>query len=361
MKLAALSYLIGLILVLQPSAVRAEDEPKLHFIETNGIRMRVAEMGSGPLVVMLHGFPESWYSWRHQLPALAKAGYRAVAPDMRGYGRTAAPKGVEKYDIIHLTDDVVGILDALGEKSAVVIGHDWGASVAWDCAALHPDRFRAVLNLANPYSGRGSKDVPPIWNLNRIAKDNFFYILYFQEADAPEAELDKDPRESLLRIYGTSFDVAHEAPEVIDPKRSAGGLLPRIAKPKELPGWFTSEDLNYYATEFKRTGFGGGINWYRNIDRNWGLTSIFAGKKLPQPFFFIAGAKDQNLWGQGSGQLLKRFSRDAAAFRGIKLFPDGDHFINQSKPEETNRLIVAFLKSLDSVPPPSNPKGGGKE
>ena len=357
MKLAPTCYFIALLLAVQASAARAEDEPKLHFIKTNGIRMRIAEMGSGPLVVMLHGFPESWYSWRHQLPALAKAGFRAVAPDMRGYGQSDVPKAVEDYDIIKLTNDVVGILDALGEETAVVVGHDWGANVAWDCAALHPNRFRAVINLANPYSGLRGKS-PPIRSLKSSARDTFNYLLYFQERDAPEAELDKDPRESLLRMYGLSFDVPRERRKVADPKRSAGGLLPRLERPKKLPGWLTSEDLDYYVNEFKRTGFRGGINWYRNIDRNWRLTSKLAKKQLPQPFLFIAGAEDHNLWGKDAAELQKQFRRDAADFRGIKLFPGEVHFVNQSKPDETNRLILEFLDSLKSLPPPA--KGAGR-
>jgi pimeloyl-ACP methyl ester carboxylesterase len=173
--------------------------PKLRFIESNGIRMRIAEMGEGPLVLLLHGWPESWYSWRHQLPALASAGFRAVAPDLRGYGKSDAPEAVEEYDIVNLTGDAVGILDALRVETAVVVGHDWGAIVAWNCVLLHPKRFRALIAMSVPYGGRPKESL--VTTMKRWFGDNFFYILYFQEPGVAEAEFDKDPRAILSRLY----------------------------------------------------------------------------------------------------------------------------------------------------------------
>jgi pimeloyl-ACP methyl ester carboxylesterase len=185
------------------AATAPETEPTLRIIEANGIKMRIAEMGKGPLVVFLHGFPESWYSWRHQLPALAKAGYRAVAPDLRGYGKSDKPAAVEDYDIRHLAADAVGVLDALGEKTAVLVGHDWGSIIAWNTIMMYPDRFTALVPMSVPYSGR--PPVSPLETMKKAMGDNFFYILYFQEPGAAEAEFDKEPREFLSRIYPRSL------------------------------------------------------------------------------------------------------------------------------------------------------------
>ena len=209
----------------------SETEPTLRIIEANGIKMRIAEMGKGPLVLFLHGFPESWYSWRHQLPALAKAGYRAVAPDLRGYGKSDKPPAVEDYDIRHLAADAVGVLDALGEKTAVLVGHDWGSIVAWNTIMMYPDRFTALVPMSVPYSGR--PPVSPLETMKKAVGDNFFYIVYFQEPGAAEAEFDKEPREFLSRIYPAvaadlTPDSPRDPPEIIDPKRAAGGWIPRL-------------------------------------------------------------------------------------------------------------------------------------
>ncbi len=179
-------------------------------IDTNGINMHIAEAGEGPLVLLLHGFPELWYSWRHQLPALAAAGYHAVAPDVRGYGGTDAPPEVESYTMRCHAEDAVGVLDALDAKTAVVVGHDWGAPIAWHCALLHPDRFSAVAALSVPYMPRGQ--APPIRQMKQVFGDNFFYILYFQEPGVAEAELEADVRRSLrLLLCSASGDTPRGA------------------------------------------------------------------------------------------------------------------------------------------------------
>jgi len=247
--------------VSQPKA----DKPNMRFIQTNGINMRIAEMGSGPLVLLLHGWPESWYSWRHQLPALADAGFHVVAPDMRGFGKTDAPKPVEDYDIRKLTADIAGLLDALGEKSAVVVGHDWGAVVAWHCLLLYPDRFRGLVAMSVPYRGRPSES--PIEILKKAYGDNFFYMLYFQEPGVAETEFDADPRGILSRLY-VSPNAPRETPAVTDPKRAAGGWIPRLGAPKGAQSWLTQADLDYFVDEFKQAGFRGGINFYRYVGNN---------------------------------------------------------------------------------------------
>ena len=319
-------------------------EPELRFIESNGIRMRIAEMGEGPLVLFIHGWPESWYSWRHQLPAIAKAGYHVVAPDMRGYGKTDKPEDVGAYDIEHLTADVVGIIDALGEETAVVVGHDWGSIVAWNCLLLHPERFSALVAMSVPYSGRAAASPLSSWQ-TRFG-DNFFYILYFQEMGVAEAEFDADPRGILSRLY-LSPDSPRKPVEVSDPKRAAGGWIPRLGEPEGLPAWLTQKDLDYYVSEFTEAGFRGGINYYRNFQRNWEITPQLDGAQIEQPVLFVAGEKDIVIAGASEGQLRGAMGRVAKDLRGVTLIPKVGHWVQQESASETNAALIAFLEGLD--------------
>src|SRR6516164_4587272 len=264
-------------------------------VDTNGIRMHIAESGTGPLVVLCHGFPESWYSWRHQLYALAEAGFHVVAPDMRGYGLTERPEEIDRYTLLHLVGDMVGLLDALGEDRAVVAGHDWGAPVAWHAALLRPDRFRAVVGLSVPFVPR--RPVRPT-SMMPQTEDALFYQLYFQSPGVAEAELERDVRLSIRNLlYSASGDaprwevVAGNSSEVgMVPRR--GGFLSRLMNPESLPDWLTEADVDFYVNEFTRTGFRGGLNWYRNIDRNWELLAPFDGLKVAVPALYISGDRD---------------------------------------------------------------------
>ena len=315
----------------------------MRVVQTNGIKMRIAEMGSGPLVVLLHGWPESWYSWRHQLPALANAGFRVVAPDMRGFGKTDAPMAVEDYDIQKLTADVIGLLDALGEKNAVVVGHDWGAFVAWHCLLLHPDRFRGLVAMSVPYRGRPAES--PIEIMRKTYGDNFFYMLYFQEPGVAEKEFDADPRGLLSRLY-VSPDSPREAPIVTDPKRAAGGMIARLGAPKGAQSWFTPADLDYYVSEFREAGFYGGINYYRNIHRNWQATAQLANAQITLPVLFVAGEKDLVLRGATAEQLTAIMGKFVGDLRGVKVYPGVGHWVQQEIPDEVNKVVIEFLKSL---------------
>ncbi len=318
-------------------------QPVLRTIESNGIHMRIAEMGEGPLVLFVHGWPESWYSWRHQLPAIAAAGYRVVAPDMRGYGKSDKPAAVEDYDIQHVTGDLVGILDALGEKTAILVGHDWGAIVTWHAMLLHPDRFTALVAMSVPYNGRGPVSV--VDGLRRSLGDNFFYILYFQEPGVAEKEFDADPRAILSRLY-LSPGSPREAPQITDPKRAAGGWIPRMGAPKGLPSWLTQADLDYYVNEYQEAGFRGGINYYRNFHRNWETTPQLADAKVTAPVLFLAGDKDTVIRG-ASADALRAGMKDAVpGLKDVILVPDTGHWIQQERPEETNAAILEFLRSL---------------
>jgi len=323
------------------------------FIETNGIRMHLAEAGTGPLVVLCHGFPESWYSWRHQLEALAAAGFHVVAPDMRGYGRTDCPETIETFTLFHLVGDMVGLLDALGAPTAVIAGHDWGAPVAWHAALMRPDRFRGVIGLSVPYRPRGK--IRPT-SVMPQTKDAVFYQLYFQAPGIAEAALERDPR---LFIRGVLFFNSGDAPA--DPNSEANrdsvGMVPRaagmltlvaspVADPPTLPAWLTEADVDFYAGEFTRTGFRGGLNWYRNIDRNWELLAPFDGARITVPALYVAGDRDLVLAFRGMNELLPNLSRLVPGLRGTLMLPGCGHWTQQERSQEVNSAMIDFLRQL---------------
>src|SRR5271163_1122217 len=259
-------------------------------IETNGIRLHVAEQGEGPLIILCHGFPECWYSWRHQLPALAKAGFRAVAPDLRGYGRSDRPEEVEKYTILDDIGDIVGLVDALGARQAVIVGHDVGATIAWQTALLRPDRFRAVIALSPPFRPRGfAGSVPPTTLMPRTG--NAVFCQFFLQTPEAEAKLGRALRRTFRsQFYSLSGDGSAGRGGF------AGGMVPLIgapfADPASLPAWITESDIDVYVAEFTRSGFRGPLAWYRNIDRSWELLAPFAGATVTIPALYIAGDRD---------------------------------------------------------------------
>lgn len=314
------------------------------FIETNGIRMHIAEQGEGPLVVLCHGFPECWYSWRHQLPALAEAGYHTVAPDQRGYGKTDRPAPIDAYNIFQLTGDIVGLVHALGEEQAVIVGHDWGAPVAWHCALLRPDMFRAIALLSVPYVPRSWKNVRPTEAMKRMAGDKQFYQLYFQEPGKAEAELEADVRQTMrMFLYSASGDPPPEKRwRVLFSKSET--LLDTGSQPDILPAWLTEHDINYFTREFERTGFRGGLNWYRNIDSLWEQTPFLTGAKLHQPVLFVAGEADAVI-----AMRRAAFDRLEEAVPNLTkkvLLPGAGHWIQQERPPEVNQLLLEFLAGL---------------
>jgi pimeloyl-ACP methyl ester carboxylesterase len=265
-------------------------ELKDGFANTNGIKMHYVEQGSGPLVVLCHGWPESWYSWRHQLLALAAAGFRVVAPDQRGFGQTDQPEAIETYNILNLVGDIVGLVNALGEESAVVVGHDWGARVAWNCALMRNDLFRGLGLLSDPYVPRGP--VRPTVVFEQITKDKNFYQAYFQEPGKVERELEEDVHRTMLGVlYGGSGDASAEQRfKFLFDKNQR--FVDTFVLQEKLPPWLTQQDLNFFTSQFKQSGFRGGVNWYRNIDRNWELTPFLDGAKIIQPTVFAAGDRD---------------------------------------------------------------------
>jgi pimeloyl-ACP methyl ester carboxylesterase len=318
-------------------------------VETNGIRMHVAEQGTGPPVVLCHGFPESWYSWRHQLAALAGAGFRAVAPDMRGYGQTERPEPIDQYTLFHLVGDMVGLLDALGAETAVIAGHDWGAPVAWHAALLRPDRFRAVIGLSVPFRPRGL--VRPTTAMPRT-DDALFYQLFFQEPGVAEAELERDVRATVRRLlYSASGDVPGRPASFADPAAVGmvprrGGFLSGTVEPGALPPWLTEADIDFYAGEFARTGFRGGLNWYRNIDRNWEMLAPFAGARVTVPALYVAGDRDLVVHFRGMDQLLPNLTRFVPNLRQTVMLPGCGHWTQQERAAEVNAAMLDFLKGV---------------
>lgn len=318
-------------------------------IETNGIRMHIAEAGQGPLVVLCHGWPESWYSWRHQLVALAEAGFHAVAPDQRGYGQTDRPEAIDQYTLLHLVGDLVGLLDALGQPDAVVAGHDWGAPVAWHAALLRPDRFKAVIGLSVPYRPRGA--TRPTSAMPQSAQAQF-YQLYFQKPGEAEAEFERDPRRSIRQLlYWGSGDPPRRAPgERAGPAGMVprgGGFLNPVEAPTPLPAWLGELDIDEFANQFRQTGFRGGLNWYRNVDRNWELLAPWAGAQITVPALYVAGDRDLVVAFQGMDQLLPALRRHIPKLREIIMLPGCGHWTQQERPAEVNSAMITFLKSLD--------------
>jgi len=317
-------------------------------LQVGDLSMHVAEAGEGPLVLLCHGFPECWYSWRHQLEALAAAGYHAVAPDMRGYGRTDAPAPVDAYTIMHLVGDMTGLLAALGREQAVIVGHDWGSVVAWNAALLRPDRFRAVVGMSVPFLPR--IPVKPTTMMKALAGDRFLYILYFQEPGKAEAELDPRAREMMRGMLYTasgSIEPARFRALVELPKTAK--FLDAMVQPDALPAWLSAEDLEVYVGEFERTGFRGGLNWYRNFDRNWELLAPFADRRVTVPALFVGGLRDAVVTGpefageSPTVQMLGTFCDD---LRGKVLLPGVGHWNQQEAPEATNAAVLDFLAGL---------------
>ncbi|MGY8668910.1 alpha/beta hydrolase [Bradyrhizobium sp. UFLA05-109] len=326
-------------------------QPTQRMIRTNGISLNVAEQGEGPLVLLCHGFPESWYSWRHQLAALAAAGFHAVAPDMRGYGKSDRPEAIDQYTIFHLIGDLVGLLDALEAPTAVIVGHDWGATIAWHTARLRPDRFRAAAILSVPFRPRSP--APPTSLMPQTAEAQF-YQLYFQEPGTAEAEFEKDPRQTLgAMLYGGSGEgAAAIRARAASAGRSVGvgmvsrtgGMLPSVPVP--LPSWLSASDLDFYAAEFARSGFRGPLNYYRNVDRNWDLMAAFEGAKVTVPALFIAGDHDMVIAFPGAAEHLANMKQSVPQLRDIQMLPGCGHWTQQERPNEVNAALIEFLRSL---------------
>jgi pimeloyl-ACP methyl ester carboxylesterase len=317
--------------------------PTERLVDTNGVRLRVTEAGErgAPVVVLAHGFPELAYSWRHQIPVLADAGYHVLAPDQRGYGGSSRPEAIEAYTIHELVADIVGLLDDVGADRAAWIGHDWGAPVVWHAPLLHPDRVAAVAGLSVPPLPRANSAPTKTWR--KIFGDNFFYILYFQEPGLADAELNGDPARTIRRMIGglEQPDDDDAALRMVAP--GPEGFIDRLPEPDGLPGWISQDEIDHYIAEFTRTGFTGGLNWYRNFDRNWELTPDLDGAKISVPALFMAGTADP----VGSFTRTDRVGEVIAGPYRQVMIDGAGHWLQQERPDEVNAHLLEFLGGLE--------------
>ncbi|MDF2266168.1 alpha/beta hydrolase [Streptomyces coacervatus] len=313
-------------------------------IDVNGVRLHIAEEGEGPLVVLLHGFPESWHSWHHQFGPLAAAGFRVVAPDQRGYGRSDHPAEVHAYSILHLVGDVVGLIHALGEEKAYVVGHDWGAPVAWHTALLRPDVVLGVAGLSVPPPFRGTR--PPLAVMDERF-DGRFYWNYFNQPGVADAEFAQDTRTTLRKFFYMASGDAPGAGAGNQPLIEPGqGWLATMPDPEILPEWFTEGDLDALTESFSQ-GFTGALNWYRNIDRNWELTAPWHDAVVSPPALYIYGDRDLVPAFPGTPDLIAALPDLMPNLRRkpIELAGCG-HWTQQERPDEVNEALIDFLTEL---------------
>ncbi len=317
-----------------------------------GVTLRVHEAGDpdAPLVVLSHGFPELAHSWRHQLPALAAAGYHAVAPDQRGYGHSSAPREVDAYGIRRLTGDLLALIDRAGVAHASLIGHDWGALVVWEAARLHPERVRSVLGVSVPFV---EWPAPPTDLFRAVYADRFFYMLYFQQVGPPEAELDADPRRSMASFLWSASGAAAVGREPMTelPPMAGTGVLDMMGGPPPEPPyegpegvWLTPADLDVYADEFAHSGFFGPVSWYRNLDANFEALQGFGADRLTMPTAFVTGELDVvNTMDPGG---IERMQSVLPDFRGATVVPGAGHWVQQESPAAFNAAMLAHLDSI---------------
>ncbi|WP_439368031.1 alpha/beta fold hydrolase [Bradyrhizobium sp. PMVTL-01] len=307
-------------------------------IKANGIDLYIREAGQGPLVVLCHGWPELSYSWRHQIPALADAGFHVVAPDMRGYGQSVAPAEVNAYSIFDTVGDVVGLVQAVGETKAMVVGHDWGAPVAWHAALFRPDIFTAVagLSVPPPFRGRGR----PLDLLREGGVTNFYWQ-YFQAPGVAEAELERDVARTMRIVLGGRGLADPTAAMFV---QEGKGFLGHATAAEPLPAWLSEADLAYFTDAFRKSGFRGGLNWYRNLDRNWELTAPWQDAQIHQPSLFIAGSKDAVITGLIGAKRVKELERVLPNLTQKLIIEGAGHWVQQERPEEVNAALADFLR-----------------
>lgn len=316
-------------------------EPAFQMIETNGVTLRTVVTGDGPLVILLHGWPQCWYLWRHQIAPLAAAGYRVAVPDQRGYGGSSKPADVRDYNIRELAADVAGIARALGHDQFNLIGHDWGCLVAWNTALLHRDTCRSVMGLSVPFWRPTAATIDPPG-----MDDRFWYMRYFQPPDVAEAELERDLEASLLTLYyGLSADSPYGAwMRQLDFPRDVG-LLDALPHTDRLPRWLNAEDFAYYVQQYRVSGFRGPNNWYRNLLYNNSITPELENARFTQPAAFVAGAEDDVLlydpnWRSG-------FPAAFDDLRFIDIIDGAGHWLQVEKPEQTTTQMLRFLRAVE--------------
>ncbi|MEZ5561032.1 MAG: alpha/beta hydrolase [Pseudomonadales bacterium] len=310
--------------------------------DVGGARIHWVEAGEGPVALMVHGFPESWYSWRNQLPALAAAGYRAVAIDVRGYGRSSKPRQVDDYRMVRKVSDIVGLVAALGSDDVTLIGHDWGAPIVWNSALLRPDLFRGVAGLSVPYAPPGG-DQRPLARMRAMAGADEFYVEYFQEPGRAEAEIETDVRQWLLGFYWCASGDVRNGPNIAIVPRGTQ-MRDHFVYPEQMPAWLSDADLDTYTTEFEYSGFFGPLCRYRNVDRDWEDLAGFAGQPIRLPALFVGGDRDgPTIWGAPA---IERFSETLPNLTRCEILPGCGHWTQQERAAETNELLIEFLRAI---------------
>jgi pimeloyl-ACP methyl ester carboxylesterase len=314
------------------------------YVQSGDCRIRAAVEGSGPLVLMVHGWPESWYSWRHQIGPIAQAGYTAAAIDVRGYGGSDRPHAIEAYDMKSIVGDIQAVADELGGGKAILIGHDWGAPIVWNSALIDPERFTAVAAMAIPYLGQGK--APFIDIARKLFTENglFFYQIRIQDEGDVEAECEADVRSTLRKIY---YSISADAPPGTWPldKKHGDTLLHRLVDPPKFPAWLTDEDIDFYVKEFEGSGFRGPFNRYRNFHRDFAYLAKFGERKIEQPALFISGAQDMALRMFGK-DVEPRMREVVTDLRGYHLIDNCGHWTQQEQPAEVTKLLLGWLKGL---------------
>lgn len=315
-----------------------------HDVDALGTRIHVAELGEGPMVLFVHGFPESWFSWRHQITAVADAGYRAVAIDVRGYGRSNAPLAVDEYRMVRHVADNVGVVQALGETKATIVGHDWGSPIAWNSALLRPDVFTALAILSVPYNPRGP--IKPSDGFRMLGGEEEFYIEYFQEVGRAEAEIEENLRDWLLGFYHTASGdwAGRDDGKSMATIAPGGQLRDRLDVPDEFPAWMSEDAFEVYLGEFQRTGLTGGLNRYRNADRDWYDLAAWHLAPVRQPSLFLGGEKDgPTRWGRAA---IERFSLNLPNLHKSVVIPGSGHWVQQEAADAVNAELLEFLGTL---------------
>ncbi|WP_405867420.1 alpha/beta hydrolase [Streptomyces sp. NBC_01515] len=326
------------------------------FVDVNGIRLHIAEQGEGPLVILLHGFPESWHSWHHQIGALAAAGFHVVAPDQRGYGSSDHPDEVDAYTIFHLVGDVVGLIQELGEEKAYVVGHDWGAPVAWHTALLRPDLVLGVAGLSVPPPYRGTQR--PMAMMQEIFQGRFYWN-YFNQPGVADAEFGRDTRTTLRKFLYSASGSASPSGEImqplVDPEK---GWLVAMEDPEVLPEWLTEEDLDALTESFSK-GFTGALNWYRNLDRNWDLTAPWNNAVVTRPALYIFGDRDLVPAFPGARDVIDQLPNFMPSLvRAPIELPGCGHWTQQERPAEVNAALIDFLTTCESAANDGGPGTG---
>jgi len=313
----------------------------------NGITIHYVEEGHGPLVVLLHGFPFLWYLWRHQIRAVAAAGYRVVAPDQRGYGQSSCPEKVDAYDITKLVGDVVGLVHALGESSAVLVGQDWGSPVAYNAALMRPDLFRGVVMTSTPPQARGPRKPSSI--LREVLKGKGYYQEYLTRPEA-EKEIMRDLRGFLLGTYYSTSGACNDDEQWRWAWNEGESFFDTITVPKVLPEYLSKRALDYYVFEFQRAGIQPALNWYKAIDQGWENTSFLDGAVVQQPALFMTGERDPSLkpvfgidrQGPAFASLTKNFSN----VRAIVRISGAGHMPPEETPQIVTEKILQFLRAI---------------